>query len=61
MTRSRRRVVDATGAITDAETGETLATAEGTFVAATDDRKRELQARYGYRLVNRTPDTVDDR
>ena len=59
VTRSRRRVVDAAGAITDAETGETLATAEGTFVAATDDRKRELQARYGYRLVKATPDRVD--
>jgi uncharacterized protein (TIGR00369 family) len=59
VTRSRRRVVDAAGAITDAETGETLATAEGTFMAATDDRKLELQARYGYRLVDATPDSVD--
>ena len=34
VTRSRRRVVDTAGRIIDAETGETLATAEGTFVAA---------------------------
>jgi uncharacterized protein (TIGR00369 family) len=61
VTRSRRRVVDAAGAIVDAETGETLATAEGTFFAASDDRKRELQARYGYRLVAATPDSVDRR
>jgi hypothetical protein len=28
--------------------GEVLATAEALYVAATDDRKRELKERYGY-------------
>jgi hypothetical protein len=32
--------------VVDVETGETLATADGTYVAADEARKRELRARY---------------
>jgi uncharacterized protein (TIGR00369 family) len=51
IVRSRRRVVDAAGRIVDAETGEELATATGVYVAASPDRKRDLQARYAFRGV----------
>jgi acyl-coenzyme A thioesterase PaaI-like protein len=49
ITQARRRVVTTAGQIVDRATGEILATAEATYVAATDDRKRELKERYGYR------------
>jgi hypothetical protein len=32
--------------VVDVETGETLASADGTYVAADEARKRELRARY---------------
>jgi uncharacterized protein (TIGR00369 family) len=47
----RRRIVETTSRLVDAETGEVLATATGTYVAAGEARKRELQARYGFRPV----------
>jgi len=47
--RARRRVIETRGQVVDIETGETLATAEGTYVAADEARKRELRARYGLR------------
>jgi len=47
----RRRVLDATGRIVDAGTGEELAAAKGTYVAASEDRKRELKERYGFRAL----------
>ena len=60
ITRSRRRVVDTEGRLVDAATGETLATATGVYVAADEERKRELRARYGWRpLAERSPDTPD--
>jgi len=49
ITRSRRRVVDTAGHIVDAATGVELATATGVYVAASPDRKRDLQRRYAYR------------
>ena len=49
ITQARRRIVTTAGRIVDAESGETLATAEATYVAATDGRKNELKERYGYR------------
>jgi acyl dehydratase len=49
ITQAKRRIVTTAGRIDDATTGETLATAEATYVAATDGRKRELKERYGYR------------
>jgi uncharacterized protein (TIGR00369 family) len=47
MVEDRRRVHRAEGRIVDVETGEEVATAEGTYVAATGDKKRELKERYG--------------
>jgi uncharacterized protein (TIGR00369 family) len=49
VTRSRRRVVDTAARIVDPSTGTELATATGTYVAASEARKRDLQARYAYR------------
>lgn len=45
---ARRRLVTAAGEIMDPATGTTLATAEATYVGATDARKAELKRRYGY-------------
>ena len=49
ITESRRRLVTTAGRMVDGTSGELLATAEAMYVAATDDRKRELKERYGYR------------
>ena len=49
ITESRRRVATTAGRIVAAGTGEVLATAEALYIAATDDRKRQLKERYGYR------------
>ena len=49
ITESRRRVITTAGRMVAAASGEVLATAEALYVAATDDRKRELKERYGYR------------
>ncbi len=49
ITESRRRVITTAGRMVAAGSGEVLATAEALYVAATDDRKRELKERYGYR------------
>jgi uncharacterized protein (TIGR00369 family) len=43
---ARRRVVEAAGTLRDG-TGTILATATATYVAAPEDRKAELKARYG--------------
>ena len=47
----RRRVVATTARLVDSETGELLATATGTYVAASGERKRALQERYGFRIT----------
>jgi uncharacterized protein (TIGR00369 family) len=52
VTRSRRRVVETEARIVDAG-GTVLATATATYVAADAERRRELQARYGFRVVDR--------
>lgn len=52
ITQSRRRVVDTAARIVDVATGTELATATGVYVAADAARKRELQARYGFRRVD---------
>ena len=44
---SRRRIQITAGRILDAATGAELATAEATYVAASEARKRELKERYG--------------
>jgi acyl-coenzyme A thioesterase PaaI-like protein len=49
ITRSRRRIVDTAGHIVDGASGAELATATGVYVAASPDRKRDLQRRYAYR------------
>ena len=48
ITRSRRRLVDTAAHILDPRSGDVLATATGVYVAADEDRKRELRQRYGY-------------
>ncbi len=45
---SRRRIQITAGRILDAATGAELVTAEATYVAATEARKRELKERYGF-------------
>jgi acyl-coenzyme A thioesterase PaaI-like protein len=55
---TRRRVLRSAGWLVDAIDGTTLATAEGTYVAAPEDRKRELQARYGFRVLGDAPEAV---
>jgi acyl-coenzyme A thioesterase PaaI-like protein len=52
--RARRRLVETHGRIVDARTGEELATGEALYVAADDARKAELQARYGFRVIDST-------
>ncbi len=49
VVRSRRRLVDTAAHIVDAG-GMVLATADAVYVSADETRKRELQARYGYRV-----------
>ncbi len=67
IVRARRRLVDTAAQLVDAD-GTVLATAEGRYVAADETRKRELQARYGYRAraarngtAADTTDSVDAR
>ena len=48
VTEVRRRLITTAGRIVDQATGEVLATADATYVAAPEDRKRELKQRYGY-------------
>jgi acyl-coenzyme A thioesterase PaaI-like protein len=52
ITRARRRLVETSARIVDVTTGMELATATGLYVAADADRKRELQARYGFRRLD---------
>jgi len=51
IVRNRRRLVDTAGQIVDAN-GTLLASAEAVYVAANEERKRELMARYGVRIRN---------
>jgi acyl-coenzyme A thioesterase PaaI-like protein len=50
MTHERRRLVHASAELAHADTGEILATADGVYVAAGPERKRELREKYGFRL-----------
>jgi uncharacterized protein (TIGR00369 family) len=47
----RRKIVETTARLIDAVSGEVLATATGTYVAAGDERKRALRERYGFRVL----------
>jgi acyl-coenzyme A thioesterase PaaI-like protein len=51
VTRVRRRLVETAARLVDPVSGEVLATATATYVAADDARKAELQARYRFRLT----------
>ena len=55
ITQTRRRLISTAGRIVDPATGTLLATAEATYVAAPEDRKRELKERYGFRLIDAAP------
>ena len=48
---NRRRLFQTAAQIVDAADGTLLATAEATYVAAGPERKRELQARYRFRIA----------
>jgi acyl-coenzyme A thioesterase PaaI-like protein len=56
--RMRRRIIETQGRIVDVGTGQELATAAGTYVAADEARKSELRARYGFQQAA-TPERVD--
>ena len=49
IVRNRRRLIDTAGQVVDAD-GNILATAEAVYVAAGEERKRELIERYGVRI-----------
>jgi len=51
-TAQRRRIIDTAATLVDLANGDVLATATGTYVAADAERKRELQARYRFRLAD---------
>jgi len=55
ITQTRRRLISTAGRIVDPATDAVLATAEATYVAAPEDRKRELKERYGFRLIDAQP------
>lgn len=57
---ARRRLVTAAGVILDPASATVLATAQATYVGATDARKAELKRRYGY-VEDGTPESVDRR
>jgi acyl-coenzyme A thioesterase PaaI-like protein len=58
ITESRRRIIDATARVVDVVAGTELATATGSYVAAKAARKRELEARYGFRRLDAVPEAV---
>jgi uncharacterized protein (TIGR00369 family) len=49
IVRSRRRLVDTAGHVVDSD-GTILARAQAVYLTVDEERKRELQARYGYRI-----------
>ena len=57
VTELRRRLVTTAGSIVDVADGTLLASADALYVAATDERKRELQERYGFRVGSDVPGT----
>ncbi len=59
---ARRRLVEAEGVILDREDGTLLARSRATFVGASEAKKDELKARYGFTLAAdaaATPEPVD--
>lgn len=59
ITSSRRRLHETAAELVDVETGDLLATAIATYVAADAERKAELQARYRFRLSPSDPGTAN--
>jgi acyl-CoA thioesterase FadM len=57
VTAVRRRIVEGEATLCDAA-GTVLAQATGTYVAAPEDRKRELKERYGFAAPDDAPETV---
>ena len=57
VTELRRRLVTTAGSIVDVTDGTLLASADALYVAATQERKRELQERYGFRAGSDVPGT----
>jgi uncharacterized protein (TIGR00369 family) len=49
IVRNRRRLIDTAGQVVDSD-GNVLATAEAVYLAAGEERKRELIERYGVRI-----------
>jgi acyl dehydratase len=47
----RRRLMRTAGRLVEVSSGRLLATAEGLYVAASEERKRELKARYRFRSL----------
>ncbi len=60
ITDARRRLFRTQGRIVDLGTGALLVTAEGVYVAAPEERKRQLKERYGFRLLGPEPGAVAD-
>jgi acyl-coenzyme A thioesterase PaaI-like protein len=60
VTRVRRRLVETAARLVDPVSGEVLATATATYVAADAARKAELQARYRFRLTPAIPAATAD-
>jgi acyl-coenzyme A thioesterase PaaI-like protein len=59
ITSSRRRLHETAAELVDLGTGELLATAAATYVAADAARKAELQARYRFRLAPASEPTAN--
>ena len=57
VTELRRRLVTTAGSIVDVADGTLLASSDALYVAATQERKRELQERYGFRAGSDVPGT----
>ena len=60
MTSIRRRLIETAARLIDPASGQVLATATATYVAADAARKAELQARYGFRLTPPDRGAADD-
>jgi acyl-coenzyme A thioesterase PaaI-like protein len=60
ITTVRRRIVETAARLVDPATGDVLATASATYVAADAARKAELQARYRFRLAPATVEPIGD-
>jgi acyl-coenzyme A thioesterase PaaI-like protein len=56
VTKERRRLVATAGTVVDMADGTVLASAEALYMAATKERKRELQQRYGFRTRADAPE-----